>query len=482
MPRWRSAKAERAHLIDVMRAGGRTWVEIAQDFCERYSVNARVAIRLAHGWSQADVAKEWCSRWPHDPRTDQNLSTWERWPESGHAPSLGTLIRLAEVYQCDLADLVADLGCYGHLDDIGTEPARVVHVRANKIPEPRNRLGAVNGQLPPVDYENAYVVNPLVLHPAASPDGATGSDVTAIRAMSDAFRAADRRLGGGVLFGSVTRYLNAEVAPLLLTSTNQERDTELFMAAASLTEAAGWMAHDGGRDSLARLHFTRAFKLASVAESGALMANVCASMSHLASQLGEVHEAVRLADKGLQHAAHKPLGAQLVARLHAMRALAFAGQHEPRASMAALARAEDALTAGGGRDMAWVSHFDEGSLASEAAMCLRWLGDADQAEVHARRAIELRSGDRVRSRTFAQITLARILAGADRVDEAASIGTTLCEIAGGLASVRVVHQLDGLGQVLARHGSVQEVAEFQEALADLHRSDPTTDQPIPWPI
>jgi hypothetical protein len=259
-----------------------------------------------------------------------------------------------------------------------------------------------------------------MLHPAASLEGATGTDVTAIRAMSDAFRTADRRLGGGVLFGSVTRYLNAEVAPLLLTSTNQGRDAELFTAAASLTEAAGWMAHDGGRDSLARLHFTRAFKLASVAESSALMANVCASMSHLASQLGEVHEAVRLADKGLQHATGKLVSAQLVARLHAMRALAFASQQEPRASIAALARAEDALAAGGGRDMAWVSHFDEGSLASEAAMCLRRLGDADQAEVHARRAIELRGGDRVRSRTFAQITLARILAGTERVDEAAS--------------------------------------------------------------
>jgi tetratricopeptide (TPR) repeat protein len=273
----------------------------------------------------------------------------------------------------------------------------------------------------------------------------------------------------------------AEVGPLLLTPASHSPDVELFTAAASLTEAAGWMAHDGGSDHVARLHFTRAFRLAAVAECRAVVANVCASLSHLASHLGEPHEAVRLADKGLQQGKQKPVAAQLVARLHAMRALAFAGQEESRACLRALELAERALARDRGQDVGWVSHFDEGSLASETAMCLRRLGDTHQAELHARRAIDLRNGDRVRSRSFAQITLARVLVDAHRVDEAADIGTAVCEAASTLASTRVIHQLDSLGQALGEHESVAEVAEFQEGLAELHRSDQPSPQPTPWP-
>jgi tetratricopeptide (TPR) repeat protein len=461
-----------------MRTDGRSWAEVAEEFRDRYSVNARVAMRLAHGWSQADVAKEWCERWPDSPRTDQNISTWERWPESGHAPSLATLVRLAEIYQCDLAHLVADLGRYGHLDDIHarTDAASLVAARPSGGDQP-------DGAAEPPSIDR--VVEQLALLSSSRPFtlASTGGtpDVAAVRAMSDAFRTADRRLGGGVLYGSVTRYLSTEVAPHLLIPTGQTQDSQLFTAAASLTEAAGWMAHDGGNDHVARLHFTRAFKLASVAGDGAVLANVCASMSHLASHLGEPHEAVRLADKGLQDAAQKPVTAQLVARLQAMRALGLAGQGETRASLRALDRAEHSLDSNGSQDAGWVSHFDEASLAIEAAMCLRRLRDLQQAEQHARRAIALRTGDRVRSRTFAHLTLARVLADADRIDEAASAGAAICRIASTLASTRVIHQLDGLKVALADHGSVAEVAEFLGALAELHQSDRAADQPMTWP-
>jgi hypothetical protein len=444
-----------------MRAEGKSWVEIAYEFRGRYGVNARVAIRLAHGWSQADVAREWCTRWPDDPRSDQNLSSWERWPESGHAPSLGTLMRLAEVYQCDLSHLVADLGCYSHMDE--------VHARATARSNPaRSRRREV-------------AILPALSDLPGSPSREAPTDITAIQAMSDAFRAADRRLGGGLLYGSVIRYLNVEVAPLLLTPTSSSPDTELFAAAASLTEAAGWMAHDGGQDPVARLHFTRAFKLASVANNDPMRANVCASMSHLASQLGEHHEAVRLADMGLQHADQRPVATQLVARLHAMRALGLAGQRETRGCLRALDRAEGALRTFRAQDVGWVSHFDEGSLAIETATCLRHVGDPPEAERHVRRAIELRGGDRVRSRTLAQIILAQVLVDTDRVDEAASIGTDVCEAAGALTSTRVIHQLDSLRSVLTEHSALAAVAEFFGALAELRRPDPLSDQTAPWP-
>jgi len=81
---------------------------------DRYGVGARVAMRTAAGWSQAEAADAWTRRWPDDPKTFKSISTWELWPgPTGHAPSLTVLDRLAQIYGCAVADLVAGWGEHG---------------------------------------------------------------------------------------------------------------------------------------------------------------------------------------------------------------------------------------------------------------------------------------------------------------------------------------------------------------------------------
>jgi hypothetical protein len=112
-----SQRRERAELSARLRAAGRTWPEIAEAFRSRYRLNARVAMRLAHGWSQREVAEQWTSTWPDDPKTFKNVSYWEQWPaETGHEPGLNVLANLARLYQCSIGDLLADLGDYRHAD------------------------------------------------------------------------------------------------------------------------------------------------------------------------------------------------------------------------------------------------------------------------------------------------------------------------------------------------------------------------------
>ncbi|MGA8519454.1 MAG: hypothetical protein WCC47_24125, partial [Pseudonocardiaceae bacterium] len=86
-------------------------------FCERYHVNMRAALRMVRDWSQRDAAERWNSRWPDDSKTFKNFSYWENWPsETGYAPSLDVLGRLAELYECSVGDLVLDHADFRHRD------------------------------------------------------------------------------------------------------------------------------------------------------------------------------------------------------------------------------------------------------------------------------------------------------------------------------------------------------------------------------
>ncbi|MGH9247281.1 MAG: hypothetical protein ACRD29_23810 [Acidimicrobiales bacterium] len=237
-----------------------------------------------------------------------------------------------------------------------------------------------------------------------------------------------------------------------------------------------------GNDQRARAHLSRAFRLARAAGNPALIGNVCGSMSHLARQLDQPDHAVRLAEVGLQHASGIDGVAQLVARLHASRARALSHQGAIGACLAALNAAEQALETGETAVVEWVSPFDAGSLASDTAVCLRAIGDLSAAERHARRAIELRPGDRVRSRALARLTLAEVLIDVDRIDEAATTGQQVCEAAQSLNSTQVLRRLDGLGSMLEAHASLPVVASFLAALTVVReRAARTREADDSWP-
>jgi len=110
----RTARALRAEALQ-LRQSGWTFSAIAKDWSARHGLNPRVAMRLAHGLTQAQVAERWNDLWPDPiPKTAKHISYWEIWPEpGGRAPSLDTLNHLAMIYQCSAGDL---LGGEDHTD------------------------------------------------------------------------------------------------------------------------------------------------------------------------------------------------------------------------------------------------------------------------------------------------------------------------------------------------------------------------------
>jgi hypothetical protein len=282
----------------------------------------------------------------------------------------------------------------------------------------------------------------------------------AVEAVMQAFRDADRQVGGGYVYGAVIRYLEHDIAPNLFTGTS-----DTFSAAAALTEMAGWMAHDAGDDTIAHQHFQRALRFATATDDIELSAHIHASHSHLAQHLDRPRDALRLAQAGravLRHRDHHPA---LAACLHAMEARALSTLRRRTDCARVLLNAERALDRVAAQvPSPWVSPFDHASLAAEVSQCMEQLGMFAAAQQASEQIINLRTSTHARSRAFGQLRLSRILISLGEVEQACTVAEAALASSDRLSSSRVLALLQSLHAQLLPHASTPAVEPVAQAL------------------
>jgi transcriptional regulator with XRE-family HTH domain len=278
-------------------------------------------------------------------------------------------------------------------------------------------------------------------------------------------RRADSQLGGGYFYASLTSYLQSVVGPRLIGLTRPSG--EVFIAAAGLTEMAGWMAHDAGQDGRAARHFESALALTRSQPAHQLTAHIFGSLGHLAFHAGRPAQAVAYVQQGLSELRDTRAYPAVEARLLAMLARGSAVVGREADCTNQLLQAERTLGAKSHEERSpWINDFDEASFAAEAARCFQHLGRVNAARHQAEHVIAVRSPIRTRSRAFAQLTMMHVLLASGDPEAACALGAEVLDATGTLSSYLVIQQLEALADALAPFASGRSVVPFLERLRE----------------
>ncbi len=148
-----------------------------------------------------------------------------------------------------------------------------------------------------------------------------------------------------------------------------------------------------------------------------------------------------------------------------MEAHAHALQGDKPGSLRALQLAEIAYNENRGDAPPWLAYFDDAYLAAKFAHTFRGLGLTREAEVFARRSLEMSEGYE-RGRMFNTALLASTLADQRNVDEACAVGHQAVALASTVRSTRGTTYLDELGRGLRPFGDTTDVRDLYAVMAD----------------
>jgi hypothetical protein len=296
----------------------------------------------------------------------------------------------------------------------------------------------------------------------------TDSDVEMIRQARDDFRRLDHVHGGGYALSWLEHYLHTEVAPLLQGRYTDRLGRDLFLAAATLTDMAGWMSMDAGFQSLGQRFYTQAAALAKHAGDNAYGAYVLGNLATQALFLGQTRTAIRLA-RSARAVGGRAATPALTARITLTEARALALTGDSYRTRRALRTADRAMNRAGMGAPEWLGVFTPGHYAGLVMHTLRDLGQAAEAQRYAADALNLPA---VNARTHAlhSVLHATVLADRGELDGAVEVARPVQSSAGTLKSKRLSQRLDEFAHRLTPHQDLTLIAGYLQADALRHRT------------
>ena len=292
------------------------------------------------------------------------------------------------------------------------------------------------------------------------------NDVRRVHAAREKLKDIDNSLGGGAALPMAVSYLRNEVPPLLSGKYDEPTGRALTTAVAEVALDVGWMAYDAGNQPEARRQMLYALRLAGLAGDRLFGGRVACAMSHQALHLGNVSEAMDLAEAARTNA--KGLaGPTAMAMFDAMLACTAAAADNQAHCYRAIRAAERAIERArpGADEPAWLD-FDDGGVAGHAARAMCALGRAVEAEQFAAYAIDNCRLDHTRTRAQRTALLARSLLQAHELDGAAAAGEKVVDVAWTLDSEHVRREVKGLVDALkvSRAGAVRRFVDRADEL------------------
>ncbi|MEU6236800.1 tetratricopeptide repeat protein [Kitasatospora sp. NPDC047058] len=322
----------------------------------------------------------------------------------------------------------------------------------------------------PLSYDHRAVA--ATLRAARGGGRAGANEVATVRQLTESFRTADDRLGGGHGLSTVTSYLADTVVPMLQASyPSDDVRRSAFGAAAELATLVGWKHHDVGREGAAQRFYLLGFQLACEADDAGHGAWMMRALTHQALDLAQPMHCVDMAEAALARARGK-VDRRTEALLLVTAARAYGATGHRKDAAAALLAAEDAVQAGddGIPTYAAASGPVAATVASHTGRTLSEMKDHRAAEHHYRTALKGRGSrvyQRVRGLTIANV--AKSVAAQHRHEEAVHLWNQCLDLMDGVASDRNRKELETVRStmaVYARRG-IPGAAELAQRAADL---------------
>jgi tetratricopeptide (TPR) repeat protein len=308
-----------------------------------------------------------------------------------------------------------------------------------------------------------WLLSALTSTPTAS-TAASSAKIGQIRLMIDKFAELDAQQGGGHGRQALAQYLRGTVLPMLRAEADPATRRALFDLAGEQSQLLGWMSFDTAEYGLAERYLLRALRFSEEAGNPLLGAHTMATLSHLATTLGNPGEGVQLARTG--QAALQQRSNAMFADLAVLESRSHALSGQARAAASAAHRAEKALrdvvTANEPPEMRFI---DDAYIAGEIANTLVILGDTTRAIDFAERSINssLHQG-RARRAVLSSVVLAEAHLARRDLEGACAAGRQALRLSAAVESARTTQALRKLKSRLGRHATSAPVMALMREL------------------